>query len=346
MRRSANAPEPEHLRAVLGRCELLGGLGEAERAAVADALEWCYVPGGERVFGPGDPSDALYVVVHGRLRVYWDLDGSGRIDPQEQVDEVAEGGVVGDVGMLSDDPHTSLALAVRDSELGRLPEAKFWALAERYPSLTRRIGRHAVRRLQAVLHPSPPPERVNVAVVPADASAPAAALVRALAEALDAMHPALAVDPESFDRALGPGASTDDVDRWDELDRRVVRWICDQERRHRYILYRTDPRWTAWTRRCLRMADRLVVVADALADPTPGEVEVKVAGPGGALVPLDLVLVHPDDRALPSGTERWIRARAGVEQVHHVRLGDPEAVRRLARLVAGRGVGLVLGGGG
>lgn len=347
MRRSKNAPDPTHLRAVIGSSPLFGILPEDVRQTVLDALEWCYVPGGDVVFRPGDASDALFLVVHGRLRIFWDLDASGAIDPTEAVDEVGEGGVVGDVGMLSDDPHTALVVAVRDTELGRLPEAKLWALALEYPQLARRIGYNAVRRLQAAFQPPLAIDRVNVAIVPADEDAPLRRFASALATALEALQPLLYVNAERFDVELGAGAHDDDVDQWDETDRRVVAWICEQERKHRFILYEADPTWTPWTRRCVRMADRLLIVARAGANPelTPGEREV-FAHHAHDLVPSELVLLHDDDATLPSGTDRWLVERPMLKRVHHVKLGSPATLQRLARFLAGQAVGVVLGGGG
>lgn len=347
-RPSANAPDPDHLWAVLGRSPLFGGLPEEARRRVAERLRWLYVPGGEALYRPGDPTDDLFLVVHGRLRVHLDLDRDGRIDADEVVDEVGEGGVVGDVGMLSDDPHDEWVLAVRDTEVGALRESELWALVAEHPALARRLGHHAVHRLRAAFRPALVPERVNVAIVPADPEAPLRAFAAALAEALGATDPLLYVNAERFDAELGAGTSRDDVDAWDHTDRRVVRWICEQERRHRFVLYEADGDYTPWTRRCVRMADRILVVARAGADPalTDGERNLYERRDASALVPTELVLIHPDDAALPEGTEAWLTPRPEIGRVHHVQLGQPAHLQRLARFLAGRAVGVVLGGGG
>ena len=333
---------------MLARSPLFGVLPANERTEICAALQWCFVPGGEAVFRPGDPSDALYVVIHGRLRVLWDLDADGTIEAHEAVDDITEGGIVGDVGMLSDDPHETLVLAVRDTELGRLSEDRFWALAEAHPVLGRRLGYNAVQRLQSALKPPIEPEHVNVAVVPADPGAPLRAFAAALADSLGAFHPLLYVNAERFDRELGEKTSLDDVDTWDETDRRVVHWVCEQERRYRFILYEADPTYTAWTRRCVRMADRILIVARASADPSLNEGERLLYAHHDAseLVPKELALIHEDTAALPKGTAAWLQRRPAIDRVHHVRLGDPEGFKRLARFLAGRAVGVVLGGGG
>jgi lysophospholipid hydrolase len=63
----------------------------------------------------------------------------------------------------------------------------------------------------------------------------------------------------------------------------------------------------------------------------------------------ELVLLHADASQPPSNTRLWIAGR-GVRAHHHIRDGTPELARtdlgRLARILTGNAVGLVLGGGG
>jgi predicted acylesterase/phospholipase RssA len=59
-----------------------------------------------------------------------------------------------------------------------------------------------------------------------------------------------------------------------------------------------------------------------------------------------LVLVHPDGARPPEGTRARLDARPRVEEHFHVRWDRDDDVERLARKLAGRAVGLVLGGGG
>ena len=57
-----------------------------------------------------------------------------------------------------------------------------------------------------------------------------------------------------------------------------------------------------------------------------------------------LVLVHPQATRLPSGTQAWLPRQ--LDSYHHVRLGDPGNLARVASILSGRAVGLALGGGG
>src|SRR5262249_37174446 len=58
-----------------------------------------------------------------------------------------------------------------------------------------------------------------------------------------------------------------------------------------------------------------------------------------------LILLHPDGSRTPTNTRRWLDALR-VDNHHHLRLNRGADFARLARFVAGRALGLALGGGG
>lgn len=347
-RPAAHPPDLAHVRDVLARSGPLADASPEAREAVRERLIWLYLPGGEVLFGPGDPQQGVYFVVHGRLRAYIDADRSGTFERHEAVADLEPGGCAGLVGTLAGSPHRALVHATRDTEVGLLRATDLWALTEEHPDLLRCLARAVARRANATSHTRSAPQMVNVAIVPADPGAPLRAFGEALAAAVGALEPLLYVNAARFDAQLGPGSSADDVTAWDATDRRIVQWICAQEQAHRYVLYEADPTYTAWTQRCIRIADRVLIVARATSDPelTPGEEELFRRGDVTELVRKELVLLHDDDAELPEHTGRWMRRRPAVTRVHHVKLGNADHLRRLARFLTGRAVGLVLGGGG
>jgi predicted acylesterase/phospholipase RssA len=189
---------------------------------------------------------------------------------------------------------------------------------------------------------------LSVAILPADPDAPLDEFVRLLSTAVAEYDTALDISARSFDEALGEGSAQDDVDLWDETDRKAVTWIAEQERNHRFLLYETDAEYSAWTRRCVRQADRIYIVARAQSDPslTEGELDLFSMKSGAKLIPKELILLQPADVEIPSGTEDWLALRPGLSAVHHVKMSEPSHMLRLARFLTGRAVGLVLGGGG
>ena len=109
----------------------------------------------------------------------------------------------------------------------------------------------------------------------------------------------------------------------------------------------TDSDDTPWTRRCLQHAQRIVLVANAgePAPPSAGEAALSSATTRLTEARRILVLLHPENAAQPVGTRRWLASRSPSEH-HHVRWRRPADYARLARFLANRAVGLVLGGGG
>jgi NTE family protein len=322
------APEPEHLQRVLGRAAFFAALPEAERAA---GLRWHVAPGGTVVCAPGDTLAGLWLVVHGRLRV---TSADGRAE------DVGEGGLIGGLELLTGEVAQRRVVAVRDTEVGLLPREALTALIHRHPEAALALARTA---LESTLGgEASEPGSVNVAVVPIDEGAPLAAFAEALGASLGSGRSLSRVDRTRFVAELGPGAADDDVDDWDATDRRIVRWVLAEEARARFVLYETDPGATAWTRRCLRMADRVLLVSRAETVSGLREVEGLLSA---ASVPVELVLLHAEGQA-PSRTGAFLSQRPFVQRVHHVRLGDRETVDRVARALSGRSVGLVFGGGG
>src|SRR5581483_10330860 len=118
----------------------------------------------------------------------------------------------------------------------------------------------------------------------------------------------------------------------------------NQETQHRYLLYEADLTGTPWTWRVARQADHLLFVAAAGGDPQPGDVELRVLQQCAAGTPARLVLLHDVPGRVPAGTARWLQPRR-IQRHYHVRSYLDADFDRVARALAGRAVGVVLGGG-
>jgi hypothetical protein len=181
-------------------------------------------------------------------------------------------------------------------------------------------------------------------VVPAGPSAPFRETSRALAAALGGEPGVAEVARADVDRALGrPGAAL--ADGADATHDAVVAWLSACERAHRHVVLEADDAWTPWTQRCLRQADRVLVVARAGDDPAPGLVE-RAMREAGVRARVELVLVHDDACARPTATARWLAGRDVA--THHPPAPRPRGrtSRGLARRVSGPRGGPRAGGGG
>ena len=352
-RLAARYPEAlqEFLRRILPRLrrtqlvrvitELFGDLDEAALRAIEARLAWVPLAGGATLFREGDGGDDVYIVVNGRLRVTTtDRDGRERV-----LEEVGRGAAVGELALLTGEVRAATVVAVRDSDLLRLSKAAFDELTVAEPRAMMQVARAAAHRLRRGARRDVRRQRTarTLALLPARVDAPVAAFAHRLERTLARGESTLRLGSADVDRLLAkPGIAQTGDDS--VIHDAIVAWLSGQERDHGCVLLQADPDWTPWTRRCVRQADRVLIVARAGDDPAPGPLEAALRD-AGAHARRELVLVHDDRTAMPRGTAAWLDPR-DVAAHHHVRLGDDGDLGRVARRVSGLATGLVLGGGG
>ena len=86
-------------------------LGEVEPGALEllrEHLQWVELAGGETLMRQGEPGDAMYLIVSGRLRTYI-TDDEGR---QRMVREITRGQVVGEMSLYTDEPRSATLVAI------------------------------------------------------------------------------------------------------------------------------------------------------------------------------------------------------------------------------------------
>lgn len=81
-------------------------------------------PAGSSVFEKGSPSEALYIVLVGRIRI---MDGQGS---EDTVGHIEAGDYFGELSLMRRSEHTKTARALDDSEILVLPKRSFEALLE------------------------------------------------------------------------------------------------------------------------------------------------------------------------------------------------------------------------
>lgn len=331
--------ERQRLVAAMHDSPAFEGVDPRLLAEIAAALEPVALYGGEVLFRQGDVGHAVYLLVSGRVAVIVTQDNA----TPRIVAELGAGEVIGEMAYLGGAPRSATVVAVRDTQLARIDKDPLDRLVERHPHAMLRLlsGRvvarvHDMSRGRRVDAPI-----VTIAVVPASPDVALDAIASKLAAALAESGPTAHVTSASVDAALGHAGFAQVPDR---DSGRLVQWLARLEHEYRFVVYQADRDASPWTDRCLRQADRILLVADAGADPTPGEIETHLLARERFDRPRQtLVLVHPTGTT-PSGTARWLGARA-TDRHLHVRLAEREDIARLSRFATGRTVGLVLGGG-
>jgi CRP-like cAMP-binding protein len=160
------------------------------------------VNGGQIICREGEPSDAIYMVLHGRLRTIHEKK-EGEI---EILGEFGQGDSVGELEVLSKlvfiwkiyrilwtrkliiyylflagVPTSSTLHAIRDTELARMPKTLFNALALRHPEITLQISRMvAFRSLQLAMHRNSPSRMQNSNVFHLNSESDASAAISSI----------------------------------------------------------------------------------------------------------------------------------------------------------------------
>lgn len=322
----------------IGLQRLVGALDDSMLRFVESRVDWLRLRAGQRLFAAGDTSEDLFFVVGGRLKA---LAADGRV-----LNEMSRGESIGEVALLTGEPRTATVVAVRDSELVRVSRQSFNEIVAKYPELMQTIARIVVRRLRARERPTPGTSAKCIAVLAAGSRMETAAFCERLSRALNSVGPTLHLSAARFNSLLNrtgiAGIGEDEA-----AGIRLTAWLDEQESRYQFLICEADADASAWTRRCLRQADEVILVADAASDPAPGDAEKLLLGSDGAIsrARCTLILLHPDGSRLPSGTARWFAGR-NVQRHFHIRLDTEGDFQRVARCLGGVAIGLVLGGGG
>ena len=330
------------LAALLGATELFADQEEILLQEFAARCGQTYLAPGEVLMREGDPADSLYILVSGRLRVLVkQLDGT-----ETTVSEVGRNEVVGEMSIISDEPRSATVIAIRDSELLSFSRDNFEHIVEKHPQAMLKIARLIAGRLRRSSRSQGVSRReLSIAVIPAGNEPARPECIHELVEGFSQIGSTLVLDSHFVNEHVGPDAAYED--QHGPNNDRLMAWLNEQEAKHQYIIYQTDASTTNWTRRCLRMSDRVLAVGLAHGNPARNEIEEELLkrGSNKIFAQAELVLVHQNDGTPPSGTSHWLASR-DVRGCHQVRDGVKQDYQRLARLLTGRALGLVLGGGG
>ncbi|XP_061529181.1 patatin-like phospholipase domain-containing protein 7 isoform X3 [Phycodurus eques] len=346
------------------------------------ALDWMALEAGRAVYRQGDKSDSTFIVLSGRLRSVIAKDDGKK----ELAGEYGRGDLIGVVEALTHMNRATTVHAVRDSELAKLPEGALNSIKRRYPQVVTRLihllGQKILGNMQQVNGPltarslalhtpnnkwdagNPASNLSTVAILPVSDEIPLMAFTLELQHALSGIGPTLLLTSDIIKQRLGSSA-LDSVHEY-----RLSSWLGQQEDIHRIVLYQSDSGLTPWTQRCIRQADCIIIVGLGEQEPTVGELE-RMLESSAVRAQKQLVLLHREDGPPPKGTAEWLNMRSWITRHHH--LSCPRRVfsrrslpklrelyqrvfekcpdrhsdfSRLARILTGNSIAVVLGGGG
>jgi len=283
---------------------------------------WFSLPGGAPLYEAGEDADQFFFLRAGRLGAFRHQEGQeiqflGVIRPGEPAGEMA---------LVAGAPHSATVTALRDSEVLALSRDDFFDAVALDPTVMTELARLMILRNRqsasgAVL--GEPSVYGFIGLSPAVG-------VRDLAERIAARIGKLGY------RATVVGA---------EALRAPTEWFSNVERDHDFVLYVAEAEELGWKNLVSRQGDRLFRIARAADPPPPPLPDALAAEPLQVQQLTDLILLHPAGQGAPSGSEAWVEAMRPA-RLFHLRNGFDADADRLARVLTGQSVGLVLSGGG
>lgn len=347
MRRPLEFQPSPHQRTVLRDIFLtkFGALSDAAFETLEAQCQWQACEGGAVLFERGDPGDAAYFVVSGRLRAVSVADDGKR----KVLGDVEAGETVGEAAVLSGASRSATVVAARDSLLVRVDADSLNGWFLQFPKLLLEVARVILKRTEGDHKKNRRDDQVtNIAFVCIGARLDMQQFEARLSSAIAPYGKCLVLDREKVDQLSGVPGLADAEQVTTEADSAVTQWLDAQEALHDFVLYIDRRDGDAWTARCLRRADRVVLLADPRDDSAPSAFESsQIEATSHRLIANTmLAMLHPPDTVAPRGTAPWLAGRPWVSDAIHVRQGDAAHMSRLVRLVTGNAIGLVLGSGG
>lgn len=152
----------------------------------------------------------------------------------------------------------------------------------------------------------------TVALVPVSEDVPLTAFTYELYHSLCAIGPSLRLTSDVVRKSLGVSILEPNYEY------RLTSWLAQQEDRNIITLYQCDHNLSAWTQRCMRQADVIIIVGLGDRAPTVGKFEKEI-DKMAMRTQKELVLLHRESANKPPvNTLQWLNVRPWVTNHHHI----------------------------
>ena len=298
------------------------------------------LPGGEVLFHAGAAGDAMFVVLSGRLRV-----SVPHSNGAEAIREIARGESVGELALLTGEARSATIRAIRDTYLARLSRQGFEQAIQADPTLLHQITVQLASRHRQSSTGELRSNIRTVTVLPIGGNTANQEFCLRLAKELTNFGSSVNINRTVLKQEFGFDFSTANTEP--ENESQLATWLDGLETEYRAIVYEADSDLNPWTRRCIRQADLILVVAMAgSVSPEPSLQLIQDYFSSCAITArVELVLLCEDKFRHEIPTAHWLKILSAAMQ-HHILADDRADFAKLARLITGNGIGLVLSGGG
>ncbi|KAI0013141.1 lysophospholipase NTE1 [Xylariaceae sp. FL0662B] len=292
------------------------------------ALEWVQVNAGQVIFHKDEESEAIYIVLNGRLRLVEDRKDGG----MNARAEFGQGDSIGELEVMTESTRSGTLHAIRDTELVKFPRTLFNSLAQEHPNITIKVSKIIASRMRVLVdNPSnvigkdaASGTSINkiastlnirtVAILPVRSGIPVVEFGNRLMNALAQVgtpNGATSLNQSAILSHLGKHA----FNKMGKL--KLSQYLADLEEKYGLVVYVADTSVTSpWTQTCITQADCILLVGLAEGSPEIGEYERFMLGMNSTARKI-LVLLHADRYSSPGLTRSWLRNRVWINGGHY-----------------------------
>jgi NTE family protein len=356
-----------------GLKEYLGIDVDSSKDSILNKISVVDIPAGHLLIRQGDISDAMYIVLAGRLRA---IENSSEFAPRA-LGEIGRGEMIGEMGVIQSKPRSADVIALRDCQLLKIYAHNFQEILEKHPEATMPMMKKLLDRISSNNSKNQIESKlVNICILPLEKTVSEGGKLndqQFAAELKNQLHSAYynklfnkkmaEVRVNIFDHrdlspsitsSIAPNSSTAGVSV-DQMA--IVRELDESERETDHQLLLAQSHDSIWTRTALRQADVVILLTSSANTPELKAIEELFFSTDYPLIQkqISLCIIHPTNTIFPKNTSKWLASRpyiAGTVEKpkhsshFHVREGKCSDMARLARILSGNAVGLVLAGGG
>lgn len=330
----------DQLRALLPN--LFGALDKTELDYIEKHSEWVHLSRGEILCRQCDPGDCLYIVVSGRIQALKEDEDHNKTD----LGTIGRGEILGEMALLTGGVRSATLFARRESDLVKISAYAFEKLASAHPRAIMSIGQTLAKRIikseESCREFS---DQLNLAIVAVTPDVNLSDFSECLARELSVHTSTLHLNSRRVRIIFGLRV-IENIKEENPFTVRLSAWFNEQETRYDVMVYEADMSASAWTKRCLQNADKILVLV-------PGNKPVSVVekefilflqNECGESSNRALIFIHPKGTSSPSGSDQWLNMLPANEH-YHLLQGRHSDIERIARLLTGNAFNLVFSGG-
>ncbi|HSF53370.1 MAG TPA: patatin-like phospholipase family protein [Algoriphagus sp.] len=317
--------DSNHNRNILLR--LFGNLEETLLTEILKNGRTSELDTGEFLFHQGDQDNSLYVVISGRFRALAKQeDGS-----LHALGDIGEGEPIGEFALFMAEPRSASVVAIRKSIVLELKESQYLDIVSKHPEFSSKLTRFVVNRLRRnALQQHLETSAKNIAVINLQAEKDISDYTEAVKKEFESLNVSIQIlDHESHSN----------------LETQVMYDTLEQHKGLNFLVC-SDADMN-WSKQCIIYADLVVLATDFYGKSEIYEIEkhLDLFSQNILNKKIYLLLLHPEKAKFPENTRRWFVDRKIDLHIHYRKNHGPD-IRRFARILANKAIGLVLGGGG